>query len=211
MLNPTTTLAIPGPVGLLDTIPVAAQGQPRAIAVICHPNPLQGGNHSNKVVQTAAKALARCGCVGYCPNLRGVGDSDGEHDYGRGEVDDVLAVIDYAHGEYGNLPLILAGFSFGAFVAARTRERIDVQGMLLIGTAVGKYELPTPPVPDNSVLIHGEEDQVIPLADLMTWARPQQLPVIVFPGCGHFFHGQLITLGRVIERCFSRLPEGVVF
>lgn len=199
----STTLSVSGPVGILETIPVAAVGSTRGIAVVCHPNPLQGGMNTNKVVQTAAKALAECGYASYCPNLRGVGESDGEHDYGRGEVEDVLAIIDYARGEYGALPLVLAGFSFGAFVAARTREQVDADGMLLIGTAVGKYELPTPFVPDNTVLIHGEEDEVIPLSDLLDWARPQSLPVIVFPGCGHFFHGKLIVLNRIIERCFA--------
>ncbi|MDF0606256.1 alpha/beta fold hydrolase [Neisseriaceae bacterium TC5R-5] len=202
MLRAQNKQAIAGPVGLLETIIVPAQGEPSGVAVICHPNPLQGGSNTNKVVQTAAKALAQLGYVCYCPNLRGVGDSEGQHDYGRGEVEDVLAVVAHAQHEQGGLPLALAGFSFGGFVAAQVRQRIDADKLLLLGVAVGKYEIATPAVPANTLVIHGEEDEVIPLASVMNWARPQGLPVLVFPGAGHFFHGKLVTLGQMIQRCW---------
>jgi alpha/beta superfamily hydrolase len=100
------------------------------------------------------------------------------------------------------LPLALAGFSFGAYVAARTRERVEAEKLLLMGVAVGKYQIPTPTVPENTLVIHGEEDEVIPLSEVLDWARPQGLPVIVFPGTGHFFHGKLVPLGKMIQRCW---------
>ena len=192
---------IPGPVGELDTLYMAAEGECHALAVICHPNPLQGGTHTNKVVQSTARALSQMGYACYCPNLRGVGLSTGRHDHGEGEVDDVLAVVDHARQVHGALPLLLAGFSFGAFVAARARTRIEAEQLLLIGVAVGKYVLPTPEVPANTLVIHGEADEVIPLSAVLDWARPQQLPVIVFPGVGHFFHGSLVQLANCIKRC----------
>lgn len=194
------SVTIAGPVGDLDTLLLAAEGECRGIAVVCHPNPLQGGTHTNKVVQTTARALSQLGYACYCPNLRGVGASAGVHDHGVGEVDDVLAVIERARGDCGDLPLLLAGFSFGGFVAARVRERVEADKLLLIGVAVGKYPIPTPPVPADTLLIHGEEDEIIPLADVLDWARPQNLPVTVFPGVGHFFHGKLVELADCIRR-----------
>ncbi|WP_054286822.1 alpha/beta hydrolase [Gulbenkiania mobilis] len=202
MLKHPPKTVIAGPVGRLDTIVVAPETPPSGIAVICHPNPLQGGTHSNKVVQTAAKALSQMGYVCYCPNLRGVGESEGLHDHGVGEVDDVLAVVAHARSLHGDLPLALAGFSFGGFVAARARERVTSDKLLLMGVAVGKYAIPTPPVPADTLVIHGEEDEVIPLSAVLDWARPQALPVIVFPGTGHFFHGRLVPLAQTIQRCW---------
>lgn len=202
MLKALNKVVVAGPTGALDTIVVLPQGAISGVAVICHPNPLQGGSNTNKVVQTTAKALAQLGYACYCPNLRGVGESEGSHDHGIGEVDDVLAVIAHARAAHGALPLALAGFSFGGFVAARTRAVIEADKLLLMGVAVGKYEIPTPPVPADTLVIHGEEDEVIPLAAVLDWARPQDLPVLVFPGAGHFFHGKLVKLGQMIQRCW---------
>lgn len=202
MLKQPELLEIAGPAGKLSTIVVPAVGEASGVAVICHPNPLEGGTNTNKVVQTAAKALSQLGYVCYCPNLRGVGQSEGEHDYGRGEVDDVLAVVDYAKNQHGSLPLALAGFSFGGYVVAHARQRIEADQLLLMGVAAGRYEIPVPPVPEGTLVIHGEEDEVIPLSAVMDWARPQNLPVIVFPGTGHFFHGKLIPLAKMIQRCW---------
>ncbi|MCW3478756.1 alpha/beta fold hydrolase [Neisseriaceae bacterium JH1-16] len=202
MLKPPEKVIIAGPVGALETIVVPPQGEARGIAVICHPNPTQGGTNTNKVVQTTAKALSQLGYHCYCPNLRGVGESEGTHDYGNGEVDDVIAVVDHARREHGaDASLVLAGFSFGGFVAARTRARIDADKLLLMGVAVGKYTIPTPAVPADTLVIHGEEDEVIPLSAVLDWARPQGLPVMVFPGTSHFFHGKLVPLAQMIQRC----------
>lgn len=203
MLKALNKIDIAGPVGMLETVVVPAAGEIKGVAVICHPNPLQGGTNTNKVVQTAAKALSQLGYYCYCPNLRGVGSSEGVHDYGIGEVEDVIAVVEFARSQQGeSLPLALAGFSFGGFVAARTRARIDADKLLLMGVAVGKYEIATPDVPADTLIIHGEEDEVIPLAAVMEWARPQGLPVLVFPGAGHFFHGRLVQLAQAIQRCW---------
>lgn len=190
---------INGPVGGLDTLVIEPQLTQTGIAVICHPNPLQGGTHTNKVVQTVAKAASQRGYLSYCPNLRGVGQSAGCHDYGNGEVEDVLAVIDYARSKQQDMPLLLAGFSFGGFVAARVRERVETQQLILLGVAVGKYTLATPPVPPDTTVIHGEQDEIIPLTAIFNWARPQQLPIIVLPGAGHFFHGRLVQLNTLLQ------------
>ncbi|MCG9081888.1 alpha/beta hydrolase [Laribacter hongkongensis] len=201
MLPSPPSITVPGPVGGLDTLVVSPDGPPRGVAVVCHPNPTQGGTHGNKVVQTCAKALASRGYVAYCPNLRGVGKSDGEHDYGHGEVDDVLAVAGFARAQFPGVPLILAGFSFGGFVAAHARQRTEADGLILMGPAVGRYPVPMPAeVPADTLVIHGEEDEVIALSTVLDWARPQSLPVVVFPGTTHFFHGKLVPLGRLIAR-----------
>lgn len=201
MLKLPPKISIQGPVGSLDTIVLAPKNDINGIAIIAHPNPLQGGTHHNKIVQTCARTLSRLGYVALCPNLRGVGDSEGEHDFGRGEVDDVLAVIAAAKAQYGeNKPLILCGFSFGGFVMSHVRERIDAKLLILIGPAVSRYDTQVANVPPDTLIIHGEEDEVIPLAAVLDWARPQRLPVVVYPGAGHFFHGRLIELGQLITQ-----------
>ncbi len=187
---------ISGPVGLLETIVLEPAEPARGIAIVAHPNPLHGGTNTNKVVQTLAKASLKKGYVVYCPNLRGVGQSEGEHDYGHAEVEDIFAVVAHARQVHGDLPLVLAGFSFGSFVQAQAQALLHPQQLFLIGPATSKYAMPT--VPANTVIIHGEEDEVIPLQSVFDWARPQQLPVIVVPGVGHFFHGRLTQLQSLV-------------
>ena len=196
---------IDGPVGQLETLVIAPKdGAPRGIAMIAHPNPLQGGTNTNKVVQTTARALSQHGYICYCPNLRGVGNSGGEHDYGQGEVDDAQAVVDYARAQHGDVPLVLAGFSFGSYVAAQLRQRIDARHLIMLGAAVSpKYAMPH--VPADTIVIHGEHDEVISLAQVLDWARPQSLPVVVFPGVGHFFHGKLVLLQQYVQRLVPSL------
>lgn len=196
---------IDGPVGQLETLVIAPKdGAPRGIALIAHPNPLQGGTNTNKVVQTTARALSQHGYICYCPNLRGVGNSGGEHDYGQGEVDDAQAVVDYARAQHGDVPLVLAGFSFGSYVAAQLRQRIDARHLIMLGAAVSpKYAMPH--VPADTIVIHGEHDEVISLAQVLDWARPQSLPVVVFPGVGHFFHGKLVLLQQYVQRLVPSL------
>ena len=204
----TQTLFIDGPVGKLDTLVLTSASQPvRGIALIAHPNPTQGGTNTNKVVQTLAKAFARKGYVALCPNLRGVGNSEGAFDAGIGETDDMAAVLAYARATYGHLPLILSGFSFGTFVQANLAQRLqqqgeEIYGMLLAGPAVKRFALPE--VPAHTLIIHGEEDEVIPLADVLDWARPQKLAVVVLPGVSHFFHGHL---GQLTEWVNLKWPS----
>lgn len=198
MINHYAQEIISGPQGALETIVLPAVGETRGIAVIAHPNPTQGGTNTNKVVQMLAKIASRQGYVAYCPNLRGVGHSAGVHDRGIGEVEDVLAVLAFARARHGDLPLLLGGFSFGTFVMAQVCQQIEAEKIILCGPAVGRFPLPA--VPAHTLVVHGEEDEVIPLAHVLDWARPQALPVVVFPGCSHFFHGRLTHLQQVVER-----------
>ena len=203
MLKPAM-IHITGPVGLLETIYLPAQGQARGVAVINHPNPLQGGTNTNKVIQTAAKALSILGFHCYLPNLRGVGNSQGTHDYGQGETDDCLAVIDYARAQHPEAAeFALAGFSFGGYVATFAAQ-LRTPDFLLLGAAVHHYtDRPEPQaVPDatKTLLIHGAEDEVVEIGKALAWAESQDLPVIALAGSSHFFHGKLIVLRDTILR-----------
>lgn len=154
----------------------------------------------NKVVQTLARAFVQLGWRSVRFNFRGVGASEGAWDEGRGEVDDALAVVQ-SQGAGGAGPaLLLAGFSFGAYVAAQAATRLPQQAkpqqLVLVGPSTQKQTLPQ--VAADTVVIHGENDEVVPLSATLDWARPQSLPVIVFPGVGHFFHGQLSLLKNVV-------------
>lgn len=168
----------------------------RAIALIAHPNPVQGGTKDNKVVTTLAKAFFSLSNVVLRPNFRGVGASEGVHDAGRGETEDLLALIEYGRARYGNLPLLLAGFSFGSFVQARVAQRVTAERLVLVATAVSRF--PTETVPANTLVIHGERDEVVPLVAVLDWARPQNLPIVVVPGGDHFFHGRLALLSQIV-------------
>lgn len=183
---------------LPDTEQFAA---PRGLALVAHPHPLFGGTMDNKVVTTLARTFVGLGYVTVRMNFRGVGHSAGAHDEGRGETDDMALLLAHMRRDYPDLPVVLAGFSFGTFVQAQLRQRLTAQGfaikrMVLVGTAAGKW--PMPAVPANSIVIHGEQDDTIPLADVLDWARPQDLPVIVIPGSDHFFHRKLQHIKNLV-------------
>lgn len=208
MLKKQPNIWVNGPVGKLETIYLSAQGAARGVAVINHPNPLQGGLNTNKVVQTAAKALTELGFHCYLPNLRGVGNSDGEHDYGRGEVADCLAVVDFARQQHPDAQkLVIAGFSFGGYVSLFSALTARPDALLLLGPAIGMYTIDVPQAynPATTLLIHGEKDEVVPIENSFKWAESQDMPVVVIPGSGHFFHGKLIVLRQWIERLFPAL------
>ncbi len=192
-----------GPAGLLECVVDEPADAPKGLAVVCHPHPLFGGTMDNKVVQTLSRALVQLGWKTVRFNFRGIGASEGAWDDGVGEVDDALAVI--AHHRAPSQALLLAGFSFGAFVAAAAASRLPeaqrAERLVLVGPSTQKQLVPV--VPANTVVIHGEADDVVPLASTLDWARPQSLPVIVFPGVGHFFHGQLPLLKRVVMEQLS--------
>jgi alpha/beta superfamily hydrolase len=191
-------LAIAGPAGALET-DLNDPGEPRrGLALIAHPNPVQGGTKDNKVVTTLAKTLFGLGYAVLRPNFRGVGASAGTFDQGEGETEDILAVAQYARSRFGELPLLLAGFSFGAFVQTRVAQRLAPERLVLVGPAVNRF--PAATVPADTLVIHGEHDDVVPLAAVFDWARPQQLPVIVVPGGEHFFHGRLQLLAQIVQR-----------
>jgi hypothetical protein len=202
---PAASLArvmIDGPAGKIETDVNDPGGARAGIALIAHPNPMQGGTKDNKVVTTLAKALFALGYVAARPNFRGVGASEGQHDAGRGETEDMLAVAGYLKQRFGELPFLLAGFSFGCFVQMRVAKRLAVERMLLVAPAVNR--LPAETVPAGTLVIHGEHDDVVPLAAVLDWARPQNLPVVVIPGGEHFFHGRLNLLSEIILRYFGR-------
>jgi len=170
----------------------------RGIALIAHPNPVQGGTKDNKVVTTLAKSLVALGYIAVRPNFRGVGASEGSFDHGNGETEDLLAVAAWAADRYGPLPVLLAGFSFGAFVQTRVIKRLSAERLILVGPAVNRF--PAESVPADTLVIHGEYDDVVPLADVLNWARPQDLPLVVVPGGEHFFHGRLHLLANLVRR-----------
>jgi len=198
-LTPKTTrrATIDGPAGPLEIVANVPEAPPTGIALVAHPLPTHGGTLDNKVVQTLAKTFFALGYATVRFNFRGVGQSAGSFDEGMGETDDAMAALGYARAAFGaSLPLVLAGFSFGTFVQTRVAERVTARRLVLVGPAVGRFDVGK--VPADTIVIHGEEDEIVPLADVLAWARPQELPVIVFPGCSHFFHGRLPQLARVI-------------
>ena len=199
----TQRRVIAGPAGAIECAvdePAAhADGSaPRGVAVLCHPHPQHGGTMDNKVVQTLARAFVQLGHRAVRFNFRGVGGSAGAWDHGRGEVDDALAVIQALRDPA--LPLALGGFSFGGAIATRAAARLDAaarpQRLVLVAPAVVNF--PAEPVSQDTLLIHGETDDVVPLAAVLDWARPQALPVTVVPGTGHFYHGQLALLKHIV-------------
>jgi alpha/beta superfamily hydrolase len=207
-LNPRTQRAlIDGPVGPLEcAIDEPDVAPARGVAIVCHPHPQHGGTMDNKVVQTLARAFVQRGLRSVRFNVRGVGASAGQWDQGRGEVDDARSVV--AHFRQPGLPLVLAGFSFGAFlatqVAAALGEGERASRLVLVGPATSRFAVAR--VPEDTLVIHGEHDDVVPLAATLDWARPQSLPVVVVPGAGHFFHGQLTLLKNLVLRWFA-MPD----
>lgn len=196
----TIKRVIDGPAGPIECAidEPAAHTALRGVVVLCHPHPQHGGTMDNKVVQTLARAFVQMGYRAVRFNFRGVGGSAGAWDQGRGEIDDALAVI--AALRNPDLPLALGGFSFGSYVAthaaARQAEDAKPERLILIGPAVTNFTLA--PVPPGTIVIHGETDDVVPLAGVLDWARPQALPITVVPGSGHFFHGQLALLKSLV-------------
>jgi len=196
-LTPRTTerAAVDGPAGKIEVV-LNAPPAPCGIALVAHPHSQQGGSLDNKVVQTLAKTFFALRYAAVRFNFRGVGASEGTFDEGNGETDDALSVLAHAKTRFGELPVVLAGFSFGAFVQTRVAQRVANERLVLIAPAVKRFAVAT--VPADTIVVHGEQDDVVPLADLLEWARPQQLPIVVFPGCGHFFHGRLPQLQRAV-------------
>ncbi|MBV9891453.1 MAG: alpha/beta fold hydrolase [Rhizobacter sp.] len=195
---------ISGPAGRIECALDRPAGAPLGLAVVCHPHPQGGGTLDNKVSVTIARACIEVGWASVRFNFRGVGASEGAWDEGVGEVDDALAVIAEwrRRDEFDGRPLVLGGFSFGGYVAVEAATRLAGEAkprrIVLVGPSTEKQAVRT--VPPDTVVVHGESDELVPLAATLAWARPQGLPVIVFPGVGHFFHGQIALLKRVLVR-----------
>jgi len=183
-----------GGAGLMEGLIDMPADAPKGIALVAHPHPLYGGTMENKVAQTLARTFVALGYVVARINFRGVGASEGVHDHGHGETDDMMILYQHMVAQYPGLPVALSGFSFGTFVQSHLQQRLTAAGtpaerLVLVGTAAAKW--PIAEVPSNTILIHGEHDETIPLSDVFDWARPQDIPVIVIPGADHFFHRKL--------------------
>ena len=205
------TILLDGPAGAIELI-VDNPGAPRGIALVCHPHPLFGGTNTNKVTQTLARTFAHLGYVALRPNFRGVGKSAGTHDEGRGECADMLAVLAEAKRRFGDLPVALAGFSFGAYVQTRVAQALTeanhpAQRLVLVGTAAGHVEgarqYAAQAVAADTIVIHGAADTTVPLANVLAWAEPLELPVIVIAGADHFFHRRLQLIRDIVTRAWQ--------
>jgi alpha/beta superfamily hydrolase len=199
----TRRLQLQGAAGAIEMLRDDPDGPAAGTAFIAHPHPLFGGTMDNKVVQTLARAFVQAGWTAVRFNFRGVGASGGAHDEGNGEADDMRGLVAQVAPEG---PIALAGFSFGAFVASRVLESLwatrEIRKVVLVGTAASRFPVSTipPDAHDRTLVLHGEQDDTVLLAAVMDWARPQALPVMVIPGAGHFFHGQLPLLKSVVAR-----------
>jgi alpha/beta superfamily hydrolase len=184
---------IAGPAGRIECAVDSPEGTARGAALIAHPHPLFGGTLDNKVVQTLARAFVDLGYEAWRPNFRGVGATEGVHDEGRGELEDLRTIV--RHLEPARL--VLAGFSFGASLQARLAQEVELEWLVLVGVGITRLEAPS--VPEGTLVIHGESDDTVPLAAVLDWARPQDLPVVVVPGADHFFHRKLQVIRRIVQ------------
>lgn len=208
---PTESALLRGHAGNIDVL-IDAPATVKGIALVCHPHPLFGGANTNKVAHTLARSYRDLGFAVIRPNFRGVGKSEGEHDHGEGETEDMLSVISWAQSRWGVSPLALGGFSFGGFVQTRVANRLaegiaPPRHLVLVGMAAGTAadgarHYDTPPVPKSipTLVIHGENDDTVALGNVLDWARPQELPVTVIPGADHFFHARLHVIREIIAR-----------
>ena len=196
MRSSTRREFVAGPAGRIECAVDDPQGAPVGVALIAHPHPLFGGSLDNKVVQTLARAFVELGYQAWRPNFRGVGATEGTHDEGRGELEDLAAVV--AHLKPARLAL--AGFSFGAGLQVQLAQRLEAEirpsKLVVVGVAVTRFDLPA--APRGTLVIHGERDETVPLSAVLDWARPQELPVVVVPGAEHFFHRKLNLLRDIV-------------
>jgi len=205
----TETVVFTGAAGRIDCAFDWPEGTPRGWALLLHPHPLQGGARDNKVVTTLARACVQRGLLAVRPNFRGVGDSAGQFDKAVGETQDMLALVAQMrerHPELAARPWVLGGFSFGTAVAAGVHAGLAQAGdgrlpaaLMLMGAAVQRFQAADIAVPDDTLMVHGEHDEVVPCAEVLDWARPRSLPVVVVPGASHFFHGKLLVLRRLVS------------
>lgn len=193
---PRFKLRIDGPEGKIETV-IDDPGPTRCgLALIAHPHPLHGGSLENKVVTTIAKTLHDLGYVAVRPNFRGVGSSEGEYDHGQGEVADMQAVLGFVRDRYPDLPLVLAGFSFGAAVQSRVSETYQPKHLLLVGPALNLFPMSAGAVP--TLVIHGECDELVPLDQVRAWSTKHGVALAVVRDADHFFHKKLAVVKQHI-------------
>jgi alpha/beta superfamily hydrolase len=196
-----------GDAGKMQCLLDLPENEPRGIALVAHPHPLYGGTMENKVAQTLARTFVTLGYAVARFNFRGVGESEGVYDDGKGEVDDMAIMYEHMRARYPDLPTTLSGFSFGTFVQAQFAQRLEAEGrpaerLVLVGTAAGKW--PMPPVPHDTILIHGEQDDTITMQQVFDWARPLDIPVTIIPGADHFFHRKLGHIKNLVIQLWRR-------
>ena len=215
MVQAATRTLLDGAAGKIEVASRMPAGA-RAIAVIAHPHPLFGGTMDNKVITTLAKAFEEGAIGAWRFNFRGVGGSTGNHDEGDGETEDMLRVIEHARRESGGLPVYLAGFSFGGAIAVRASGSAEFAQLVLVApgfrriTGQGMGAAPDPADPNlgamgrhtttNTLVIHGDLDETVPLADSIAWAGARDVPVAVVAGGEHFFHRKLHVLREIVSR-----------
>ena len=208
------SLLLPGAAGPIEiAVGVPGEGAREGVAIICHPHPLQGGTMFNKVVTTLDRGLGELGLATVRFNFRGVGQSAGVHDEGRGETDDLVAVAEWARRERPRAALWLAGFSFGSYVALRAAAKIVPQQMILVAPPIGRWEFAGIEWPRCPVLIvQGGDDDIVDPAAVAEWAAQQEPPptFVRMAGAGHFFHRRLIDLrGAVRNGVRDNLPPPI--
>jgi alpha/beta superfamily hydrolase len=209
----TQKFFIDGPAGKLEVILGEPESVPKGIAIIAHPHPLHGGTMDNKVVHTLFTTLLALEFITAKFNFRGVGKSEGTFDHGVGEIEDVMAVTQTIRDQFNrhstDLPLLLAGFSFGGAIQLHVAERLGPEFLILVAPSV--VNLNAPAVPEKTeyaLIIQGDQDDVVLPADLLAWATPTSQPIVFIPGAEHFFHGKLTILKQLILRYFSNISGG---
>jgi alpha/beta superfamily hydrolase len=204
----TETITFDGLAGVIDCALDWPEGAPTGWALVLHPNPSQGGTRDNKVVTTIARACVQHGLLAIRPNFRGIGSSGGAFDHGKGELLDMAALVEQfrvRYPEIAAMPWVLGGFSFGTSIAVQLYAKWDrlqknlPDIVLLTGSAALRFRHSDVKAPDDALVIHGELDEVVPLSEVMDWARPLGMPVVVIPEAGHFFHGKLLILRQLVQ------------
>lgn len=201
---------ITGPAGLIELIVDEPVLPVRGIAVVSHPQPLLGGSPHHVVPLTLARKLCAAGWRVVRPSFRGVGQTAGAHAEGVGEAEDSIVVVRHLQERYPELPIALVGFSFGAHVFARVAVTLErsLHAVALLGLPVGEVPggrfYPALPLPSRCLLLHGEHDEMAPLANLLDWARPEHRPVVVYSAANHFFKG---CLAQVADQVVRHLNE----
>jgi uncharacterized protein len=198
---------VAGPAGQLETVITLPDKPPRGLAVVAHPHPLYHGSMDNKIVYILTKALNEQEYLSVKFNFRGVGKSEGSYGEGKGEVEDVITITQSILARYKkeleNLPLVLAGFSFGGGIQAYAAQQLNPNKLILVAPSVERLHAPA--VVDHAehvLIIHGDQDKVVPLQTVLDWATPQKLPVTVVPGAEHFFHGKLSILKNIVLQAY---------
>ena len=197
--------SLPGPAGEIEAAVDSVGAPETAVAVLCHPHPLQQGTMHNKVVTTLSRAFARRGAAAVRFNFRGVGRSAGVHANGAGERDDAFAVVRWARERWPGMPVYLGGFSFGAAIALGIAAAAQPRGLVTVAPPIDRLAADFSPPRCPWLLVHGAQDDVVPAAPVLAWARALPAPphIAVVAGTGHFFHGQLRALENEVLRFFA--------